>query len=284
MDYLNGLIKQILLEQVENDFIVDAIKKRYEVEISYMPDKNGRGGEKRVIQPVAYGTTTAGNSAVRAFQPFGDSSSNNKPYWRLFLTDKIKTWKPYKKRRFNEPPGFNRSGDDKMSEVFVIANFDNSGYLKSGLKRYNDDRARKKEDNDQLYGLKKNMERSYNIKDMSSLRRNIEDWQKSDASRQFKANGESVYDMQVANNFGEEDNDEMQTVGPVTKNNTEIPQDSNNSKPNYANVRKNGPVYKGDEENNNENDNIEDNGSEEYKQYPSESTADDAKRQFQQRR
>lgn len=276
MDYLNRVIKSLLKEQAEQENIIDAIKKHYEVEIDYMPDANGKGGGKRVIQPVAYGTTTAGNMAVRAFQPFGDSASNNKPYWRLFLIDKINNWKTLKQRRFSEPPGFNESGDDKMSNVMMIADFDNSRYERGGLKKHNDDvHARKVEENP-YYDLGRNIKKSYDGNRMDYLRKNIEDWKRSQAANEFnKGNGQSLYDMSVANNFGEEENSETQTVGPISKGNIEKP-NTTTSKVDYSNARNNGPVFK-DNSNEINNRDKEDNDNEGFQQHNGESAEVDAR-------
>ena len=49
----------------------------------------------RIIEVYAYGLTKAGNPVIRAFQPYGDTSSRV-PSWKFFRIDRIIYWKPTK--------------------------------------------------------------------------------------------------------------------------------------------------------------------------------------------
>ena len=88
MDYAKSVIFKILSEGVGQDKIIDAIKKRYEVKIKYTADDDPKGTGERMIQPVAYGTSKAGNPVIRAWQPNGDTKTRI-PHWKLFRVDRI---------------------------------------------------------------------------------------------------------------------------------------------------------------------------------------------------
>ena len=75
--------KKKIDESVDPQKVMDAIKKRYEAKITYAGDENGKGSGVRIIQPVAYGLSKAGNPVIRAFQPFGDTTTKV-PHWKLF--------------------------------------------------------------------------------------------------------------------------------------------------------------------------------------------------------
>lgn len=246
MNYIEDVLFGIIKESANQDSIIDAIKKRYSVMLTYEPDEHGKGGGTRMIQPVAYGTSKAGNPVVRAFQPYGDTTTKI-PHWKMFRLDKIGEWKPLKNQKFTAPDGYNKNGDDGMSEVYVTSNFDNSRYEKSGLKKYNDERHKQAVDKDAFYDLKKNIKNSVNGMQFDYIKKNVEQWQNSEAASQFKGNAPSVYDMSRANNFG--DDVDTQTVGPVTKGDFERNTDNGqNETPNYGNALMNGPVYKNDKQ------------------------------------
>ena len=129
MFLLNEILKELLFEDVSIDNINDAIHNKYEVEINYHSKGENIATGKRVIQPVAYGLTKAGNPVIRAFQPYGDTTSKV-PSWKFFRVDRISKWMPNKRKTFSEPPGvydaigaFNPDGDKTMSTVYTIANF-----------------------------------------------------------------------------------------------------------------------------------------------------------------
>ena len=133
MSFFSDIVESILLtEGVPVGKVNDAIDRTYEVEINYRTDGKDNATGKRIIQPVAYGLTKAGNPVIRAFQPYGDTTSKI-PSWKFFRLDRIIGWKPKFKQKFTEaPPGmhnaegnFNPNGDKTMSVVYNIAQFGN---------------------------------------------------------------------------------------------------------------------------------------------------------------
>jgi len=285
--YLRDIVRSVLTEEANIEGVTDAIKKRYEVEIDYdSNDGNPKGKGKRLIQPVALGHSKAGNLVVRAFEPYGDTETSV-PHWKFFRLDRIKNWKGYKKRRFTEPPvdnmrdslgHYNPNGDGSMVDVLVNADFRGSNaYMKGegkykGLKAHNVQRQKEKQERDGLQHLQNNIKNAVNMGDVDYVRRNIDAWDKASKQQDFdkmekwkkEHSNEPKYQNSLANmkqvtNFGDEDN--VQTVGPVTKDNydtNEVPQNNN---VNYGQVAKNGPVYQ-----NNNNSNVDSqqvNGNEE---------------------
>ena len=76
MGFFSEIVESLLLtEGVPVGKVNDAIDRTYEVEINYRTDGKDEATGKRVIQPVAYGLTKAGNPVIRAFQP---------NIWRMF--------------------------------------------------------------------------------------------------------------------------------------------------------------------------------------------------------
>lgn len=186
MGFFSEIVESVLLtEGVPVGKVNDAIDRTYEVEINYRTDGKDEATGKRVIQPVAYGLTKAGNPVIRAFQPYGDTTSKI-PSWKFFRLDRIIGWKPKYKSVFREaPPGmhnaegeFNPNGDKTMSIVYNIAQFgnkpkrpnvqvaDNGGPVeKEKIKKkhysYKDNETLKK-----LDGLKKQLENPVYISDI----------------------------------------------------------------------------------------------------------------------
>lgn len=269
MDLLERIIREILTESVSQDKVIDAIKKRYEVKISYSADDAPEGKGERMIQPVAYGTTTAGNPVIRAFQPNGDTKTKI-PHWKMFRLDRIESWQPFKRRKFKEPPGmadaegkFNPNGDNSMAQVFLVADFAGAEarYKRGGLERYNQTRQ-----NATPFGkLKANINRSVKAKDaLDTVKQNV--------SKEAPKNDNywSDYDMALASaSLQNNDNNVVsQTVEPIVKGYEDDPIEYDNEPLNYEYAQKNGPVYKDDNaetpdfdyvDDEVENDEIEDN-------------------------
>ena len=88
---------------------------------------SGAGNGERVIYPVAYGISTAGNPVVRAFQPQG-STSSEVPAWKFFRLDRIKRWDNDNSRTFNpeELNGFNDKGDEQIETLYAISPIGNA--------------------------------------------------------------------------------------------------------------------------------------------------------------
>ena len=130
MTLFEEIVNTILTEDVEIGKVNDAIDRTYEVKINYLSDGDDSASGERIIQPVAYGLTKAGNPVIRAFQPYGDTKTKT-PAWKFFRLDRIQSWKPmYKKVFKNRPPDgfnaegqFNDNGDKSMSIVYNIAQF-----------------------------------------------------------------------------------------------------------------------------------------------------------------
>ena len=121
----------VLLEEIGQTLVYNAIQNRNVVKIIYNGDDNIANGE-RIIEPYVLGLSSANNIVVRAFQPYGDTSSSV-PDWKLFKLSNITYWKPTNKT-FNAPPerrGFsvspyNPNGDGNMKFIRVQVNFNGS--------------------------------------------------------------------------------------------------------------------------------------------------------------
>lgn len=123
MEYFKRLMEQTLLNEgiatVSN--VNDAINNLKQVEIRYYSGGEPVASGRRVIYPVAYGLTKAGNPVIRAFEPYGDTKTKV-PAWKFFRLDRIRKWRPLDKTfRGAELNGFNENGDETMSIVYNIA-------------------------------------------------------------------------------------------------------------------------------------------------------------------
>ena len=116
------LVEAILLnEDASVDAINNAVNNMHPVWITYNgPSQKGKN--RRLIYPVAYGISTAGNPVVRAFQPQG-STSTEVPAWKLFRIDRIGTWRNINSKTFNsaELNGFNDKGDEQIETLYAIS-------------------------------------------------------------------------------------------------------------------------------------------------------------------
>jgi hypothetical protein len=132
MRLFEEIVRSLLLtEDVSVNRVNDSINNTYEVEINYHSKGEDIATGKRIIQPHAYGLTKAGNPVIRAFQPYGDTTTSV-PSWKFFRLDRIDNWTPYPERKFTQAPGnfpaegeFNPDGDKTMSVVYNIADFGN---------------------------------------------------------------------------------------------------------------------------------------------------------------
>ena len=126
--------KRLLTENVADVQILDAIKGKYNVNITYddYPDANPAvPPSKRYIQVYNLAETKAGNKAIRAFQIFGGSKTTPKNgAWKIFRIDRIRSWQPTRVR-FAQPvsnlspsiPKYNDQGDRAMSRVLNKVEF-----------------------------------------------------------------------------------------------------------------------------------------------------------------
>lgn len=246
--------KDILFEDVDVSSIELAIKKRKPVKVNYIADENDKetGSGWRIIQPVAYGLSKAGNPVIRAYQPFGDTKTKV-PHWKLFRTDKFETWKPInKKTNIPQPPldEYNPNGDKTMSQVFINADFAGAKqrYEKGGLQKYNQARHAQKVEQNPYYDLEKNIERSKRMPTPDYIERNVAAWQNQQNSpMQRWLNGASAEEMSRTTDFG--DKDYTQTDRPIVKGDIETASTTTQQQTPqaYRSIAMNGPVNKGDE-------------------------------------
>lgn len=116
----------LLREDASVDAINNAVNNMHPVRIVYN-GPSGTGNGERVIYPVAYGVSTAGNPVVRAFQPQG-STSSEVPAWKFFRLDRINRWDNDNSRTFNpeELNGFNDKGDEQIETLYAISPIGNA--------------------------------------------------------------------------------------------------------------------------------------------------------------
>ena len=256
MDYALRIIKELLEEEVQQNVLINAIKKRHEVSFKYNSgDGDPRGKAERItVQPVAYGLTSAGNPCFRAYQVVGSSESGEKgerpvPGWRLFLLSKVvnNTWKDSGKT-FNKPPMYNENGDKTMYQVLVKADFAGTSnrYERGGLKKYNAERHATNVAKNPFYDFEKQLKRPQIAPDY--VLRNIKNTEVSSKEREkqwaaAKGNLSSIEDMAKQKDFG--NNGQIQTTEPQRKGKTEQPSISQNTPNNYSKALQNGPRYKG---------------------------------------
>ena len=91
------IYSELLLETVSRTGVIDAIQNFKSVVIYYEGDETINKGW-RTILPFVYGKNRWGNDSIRAFQMKGPSDSNDKPMWRMFRVDRIKSFYPASKK------------------------------------------------------------------------------------------------------------------------------------------------------------------------------------------
>lgn len=236
-EYIRSTVYSILKEEANRDDVVDAIKKKYEVDITYDDGANGT----RRIQPCAYGKTSKGNLVLRAYQPEGASLSTSHG-WKYFLLDRINDWQPFKDKHFSEPPEFrtdepyNPNGDRSMSEVYLIADFGDSN---GGKFENNSEINADNEQSQTKMSLNAPISKSGN--GISGV---------EDNNTTVNPYYASAREMSSSNNFGQDNGAE--TVGPVKKNDTETVDNTSVNvvkDGDYSNAEQNSPVYKTNGEN-----------------------------------
>lgn len=133
MELLERIYNSLLLtESVGVDEVNDALDNHKRVIINYRSKGEDKNTGARVIEVYAYGLTKAGNPCIRAFQPYGDTTSRV-PSWKFFRLDRIIEWKPTE-QTFDRPAdfyyknlgNFNPNGDETMSVVYKVAKFGNN--------------------------------------------------------------------------------------------------------------------------------------------------------------
>lgn len=132
MKLFEKILKTLLTEdKVSIEDVTNAIDNHNRIIINYHSKGEDKNTGARVIEVYAYGLTKAGNPVLRAFQPFGDTTSRV-PSWKFFRLDRISAWQPTK-QVFDRPADFyyknlgefNPNGDETMSVVYKIASFGN---------------------------------------------------------------------------------------------------------------------------------------------------------------
>jgi hypothetical protein len=127
---LTELLQEVLLrESVSVNDIDDAMDNHKRVIINYHSRGEDIATGARVIEVYAYGLTKAGNPVIRAFQPYGDTTSKV-PSWKFFRLDRISAWKETG-QTFSRPASdiykglgdFNPYDDKTMSVVYKITSF-----------------------------------------------------------------------------------------------------------------------------------------------------------------
>lgn len=122
-DYSDPTYKEIIDDDsvavsrsvISGDRFLDAIKNKQWVQISYDDEQPDPATGYRQCIVVAYGTTSAGNVAIRCYEQFGDTRTIC-PDYKIFLLKRIRSLKPM----LNVEPwtdaildGRYHSGDDK---------------------------------------------------------------------------------------------------------------------------------------------------------------------------
>lgn len=192
---LKEITRGILTEGVSNDEINNAINNHKYVVVKYEGTDGTHNGE-RMIQPVAFGCTSAGHPVIRAFERFGDTKTSV-PKWKYLRVDRISSWKETDKT-FDEPAElFNPKGDKTMSVVYNIAKFDDGG---GNISSAPTSSPKKKEDEKpQIY-------RTETERKLDKLRRQLN-------------NPLTISDFKTQNAFGQISTDN-QTSGPKKKSET----------------------------------------------------------------
>ena len=126
---LYNTYKNLILEVASINDIVNSIQQRKRVIIYYDGDEPGGKG-LRIIEPVCYGYSKAGNQVLRAWDLEGAShrdylGEKPLPSWRMFRIDKIINYKPTLENFDSPRPNYNPNGDKSMTRVIVNAVFDN---------------------------------------------------------------------------------------------------------------------------------------------------------------
>lgn len=188
---LKEITRNLLYEGVSNDDINNAINNHKYVVVNY-EGTDGTHNGSRMIQPVAFGCTSAGHPVIRAFERFGDTKTAV-PRWKYLRVDRISSWRETDKT-FDEPAAlFNPNDDKTMSVVYNIAKFENKDIMKptpiSSPKKKSDEKP-------EVY-------RTDTERKLEKLRKQLQ-------------NPLTLSDFKTQNAFGTQKNDQL-TSGPKTK-------------------------------------------------------------------
>lgn len=130
MTLLEHIFRELLEESTVSPIeIGSAIDNRHRVIINYHSKGKDEHTGARVIEVYAYGQDKNSHDVIRAFEPYGDTTTIV-PHWKFFRTDRISSWKETG-QTFNHPPSpkygkFNPNGDKTMVTVHKIVSFKNA--------------------------------------------------------------------------------------------------------------------------------------------------------------
>jgi hypothetical protein len=223
MLFLGLLEEKLLRESASVENVVRAMDNHNKVIINYHSKGENKNTGSRIIEPVAYGLTSAGNPVIRAFQPFGDTTTKT-PGWKFFRLDRISYWEETNVS-FGKIPDYNEDelnadGDKTMSVV---------------IKTYNSTIKPKEIDN--INNGPKTKEKIFKTKGDNSLelgKRNLELIKQQQKDKIFKPQGDKSIDIgkrnlellknpikidldnnkKVGNNFNMYTNNTQDTNGP----------------------------------------------------------------------
>lgn len=120
---LSFIRKRLVNEAIDVDTVLQSIRNKNHVRIRYNDNSDTPHTGTRMIQPMAVGTTKKGYPVVRAFQVGGDTK-RGEPKWKFFRLDRVESWTPLTKKKFNTAPaGYNKTGDKSMSHFIDNAKF-----------------------------------------------------------------------------------------------------------------------------------------------------------------
>lgn len=223
------LTEGILNESVSGDEVIKAIDDRVGVLIRYKGENNEHTGV-RYIEPYVYGSTSAGNPAIRAYQYYGDTK-RGVPAWKLLRLDRIESWEPTSNKFEIEPQArgwaaeaFN-GNDRSLSSIYKVVELE---------ERPQTDLEKMKARTRQLKNSK-----PLNISDINKLN-------KPDKSTEKQSGpiGDNVPDIGVKN--PEAEKTERQTPTPLNTDGT--PKNNETQPPVRQEPKSTGPVV-GDTEN-----------------------------------
>ena len=122
----------LITESVSIEDVNSAIDNHERIIVNYHTNGEDKNTGARVIEVYAYGVTKAGNPCIRVFQTYGDTTTKV-PNWKFMRLDRITAWKPtgqifdrsadFYYKGLGE---FNPNGDDTMSAVYKIIDFNNN--------------------------------------------------------------------------------------------------------------------------------------------------------------
>jgi len=110
---LYNLYKEVIIENINRNIITNIIDRRTRATLYYDDGEDGGGKGKRTVDIYAYGVSKAGNQVIRAYQPFGDTTTTS-PNWKLFRVDRIISLTPTKYIFQNAMDKYNFNGDEGM--------------------------------------------------------------------------------------------------------------------------------------------------------------------------